>query len=59
MNKDQVDGRKKELAGKIKEVAGSIVGNKEMEIKGKVKNKLGQAQATYGDVKSDLKKAGG
>ena len=55
MNKDQVDGRRKEVAGKIKEVAGKIVGDKEMEAKGKVKSKLGKAQAAFGDVKSDLK----
>ena len=57
MNKDQVEGRKKEIEGKIKEVAGKIVGNKELEAKGKVKNKLGKAQAGYGDVKQGIKKA--
>lgn len=55
MNKDQVEGREKEVAGKIKEVAGKIIGNKEMEAKGKVKNELGKAQAGYGDVKRDVK----
>ncbi len=35
MNKDQIDGRKKELAGKIKEVAGKVVGDKQMQAKGK------------------------
>ena len=57
MNKDQVEGRKKEVTGKIKEVAGKIIGDKEMEAKGKVKKQLGKAQAGYGDVKSDVKKA--
>ena len=57
MNKDQVEGRKKEVTGKIKEVAGKIIGDKEMEVKGKVKNQLGKAQAGYGDVKNDVKKA--
>ena len=57
MNKDQVEGRRKEVAGKIKEVTGKIIGNKEMETKGKVKNKLGKAQAGFGDVKRDIKKA--
>ena len=57
MNKDQVEGRKKEVTGKMKEVAGKIIGDKEMEVKGKVKNQLGKAQAGYGDVKSDVKKA--
>lgn len=57
MNKDQVEGRRKEVAGKIKQVAGKIIGNKEMEAKGKVKKDLGKAQAGFGDVKSDIKKA--
>ena len=57
MNKDQIKGREKELAGKMKEVAGKIVGNKEMEVKGEVKKNLGKAQASYGDAKSDIKKA--
>ena len=56
MNKDQIDGRKKAIAGKVKEITGKIVGNKAMEIKGKVKGKLGEAQADYGDAKSKLKK---
>ena len=58
MNKDQVVGREKEMAGKIKEVAGKLVGDKKMELKGKVKTQLGKAQASYGDLKSNVKKAG-
>lgn len=56
MNKDQVEGRRKEVAGKIKQVAGKIVGDKEMEVKGTAKSKIGKAQASYGDVKHDIKK---
>ena len=58
MNKDQVEGRRKEVVGKVKQVAGKIVGNKEMEAKGKVKNQVGKAQAAFGDVKSDIKAVG-
>ena len=57
MNKDQVEGREKEVAGKIKEVAGKLLGNKEMQVKGQVKTQLGKAQASYGDLKSNVKKA--
>ena len=56
MNKDQVEGRRKVVAGKIKQVAGKIVGDKELEAKGKAKNKIGKAQASYGDIKHDIKK---
>ncbi len=55
INKDQVKGRVKEAEGKIKEVAGALVGNEKMEAKGKVKKNLGKAQAKYGDIKHDVK----
>ena len=55
MNKDQVKGRVKESEGKIKEVAGKLVGNESLEAKGKVQKTLGQAQAKFGDVKQDMK----
>ena len=54
-NKDQVEGRVKEAKGKIKQVAGRIVGNEKMEEKGRVQKILGKAQAKFGDVKQDLK----
>ena len=38
MNKDQVKGRIEEAKGAVKEVAGKAVGNKELEIKGKIQN---------------------
>ncbi len=54
MNKDQTNGRIEEAKGKVKEVAGKIVGNKELEQKGKIQNIAGKTQAAYGDVKSDI-----
>ena len=55
MNKDQVKGRVNETKGKIKEVAGKLVGNEKLEAKGKVQNIVGKAQAKFGDVKKDVK----
>ena len=57
MNKDQVKGRVNEAEGKIKEVAGRLVGNERLEAKGKVQKVLGEAQAKFGDVKKDIKDA--
>ena len=57
MNKDQVQGRVKEVKGKVKEIAGRVVGDKTMENKGKLQNAVGKAQAGYGDVKKDIKDA--
>ena len=55
INKDQVKGRVTEAKGKIKEVAGKLVGNPTLEAKGKVQKIAGKAQAKFGDVKSDVK----
>jgi uncharacterized protein YjbJ (UPF0337 family) len=56
MNKDQVKGRVKQAEGKVKEVAGKLVGNDRLQAKGKIENAVGTAQAGMGDLKSDLKK---
>lgn len=57
MNKDQVKGRAEEAKGKVKEVTGKVVGNKEMEGEGKVQGIAGKTQSKYGDVKQDVKDA--
>jgi uncharacterized protein YjbJ (UPF0337 family) len=57
MNKDQVKGRVKEAEGKMKELAGKLVGNEKLEAKGKAEKILGKAQAKFGDVKKDVKDA--
>lgn len=56
MNKDQVKGRIEEVKGMLKEVAGSVVGNKSLEAKGLSQKVFGKIQAGYGDVKADLKR---
>jgi uncharacterized protein YjbJ (UPF0337 family) len=55
MNKDQVKGRVNEVKGNIKEGAGKLVGNENLEAKGKVQKIVGNAQAKFGDVKQDMK----
>jgi uncharacterized protein YjbJ (UPF0337 family) len=57
INKDQVEGRTKEAAGKIQEVAGKAVGSTTQQVKGAVNKAVGAAQAKYGDVKNDLNKS--
>lgn len=56
MNKDQVKGRAKEATGKIKEATGKVVGNKNLEEKGRIEGATGKARAGYGDLKSELRK---
>ena len=57
INKDQVKGRAEEAQGKVKEVVGKAVGNKELEAKGSVQKHVGAFQAKAGDLKEDIKKA--
>jgi uncharacterized protein YjbJ (UPF0337 family) len=56
INKDQVEGRAKEAAGKVQEVAGKAVGSTTQQVKGAVNHAAGAAQAKYGDVKSEMNK---
>lgn len=61
MNKGQTEGMKKEVAGKVKEVAGQILGDNVMVAKGKgkAKNKLGKVQTAFGDFKQEIKESNG
>ena len=55
MNKDQVKGVAKEIAGKVQEEAGKLVGSKEQQVKGLGKQISGKAEKTYGDAKEVVK----
>ena len=57
MNKDQTSGRIAEVKGKVKEVTGKVVGNKELELKGTIQNTKGKVQAAFGDAKENIKHA--
>lgn len=57
MNKDQVKGTAKDIAGKIQEEAGRAVGSKEQEAKGLGKQVSGKVQKKYGDAKEAVKDA--
>ncbi len=50
INKDQVEGRVKEVTGKAQEVAGRVTGNTGQEVKGAINKNLGKAQAKVGDM---------
>ena len=57
MNKDQVKGHIEEAKGKVKKVAGKLVGNKELEQEGVIQNAAGQVESAYGNLKQNIKKA--
>jgi len=57
MNKDQVKGVAKDIAGKVQEEAGILVGSKEQQVKGLNKQIAGKAEKIYGDAKEAIKDA--
>ena len=57
MNKNQVQGVAKDIAGKVQEEAGKLVGSKEQQVKGLGKQISGKAEKAYGDAKEVVKDA--
>ena len=57
MNKDQIKGGMKDIAGKAQEKAGELTGSKEQQAKGMLKQGEGKLQKGYGDVKEAAKDA--
>ncbi|CAN5123705.1 hypothetical protein BH11PSE10_BH11PSE10_09750 [soil metagenome] len=57
MNKDQVKGSIKEVAGKVQAEVGKAVGNKEQQIKGHAREAEGKVQQVVGDAKEVIKDA--
>ena len=45
MNKNQVNGTVKDLTGKVQEEAGKLVGNKEQQAKGLIKQAEGKSES--------------
>jgi len=54
MNKDQVKGVAKDVAGKVQEQAGKLVGSKEQQIKGLSIQISGKVQKGVGDVEQSV-----
>lgn len=52
MNRDQVKGRAKEMAGKVEKNAGRAVGSAKTEAKGLAKEAVGKLQKTLGDARN-------
>ena len=57
MNKDQVKGAAKDIAGKVQEKAGKLVGNPTQQAKGVANQVKGKAQQHVGNVKELVKDA--
>lgn len=57
MNKDQVKGKAKEVAGKIQETFGDAINSPEQKLKGLVKQVKGKVQKGFGDTKQAVDEA--
>ena len=57
MNKDQIKGRTKEAAGKLKKKVGQAIGNPRLEAEGAMLEVEGKAQNTVGTVKQKITKS--
>ena len=57
INKDQVEGRAKEVGGKVQEDFGKLTGNKTQQAKGLAKKVMGAGQAKAGDLEEEIKDA--
>ena len=55
MNKDQVKGAVKDVAGKVQSKAGELTGSTEQQAKGMVKQVEGKTQKKVGDAREVLK----
>lgn len=55
MNKDQVKGVAKIVAGKVQEEAGNLIGSAEQVVRGVTRQVAGKAQKGRGDVKQIIK----
>ena len=57
MNRDQVNGRGKEVAGKIQKTVGRATGSVKTEAKGLAKEVAGKVQKNVGDAADKIRKA--
>ena len=57
MNRDQVEGTAKDIAGKVQRKVGEVTGNTSQQIKGGAKQVEGKVQRGAGDVRDAADKA--
>ena len=55
MDKDRIEGAEKGIIGKVKEVAGKVLGDAKLESEGKADQVAGKVQNAVGGLKDTLK----
>lgn len=56
MNKDTVEGKTKDIAGRVERQVGEWTGDKEAQVKGAAKQVEGKVQNAWGQAKDAVKK---
>ena len=56
MNKDQKEGKAGDVKGRVKEAAGVLTGNKNLESEGAAERSTGGIKKAFGDLKHDVAK---
>ena len=55
MSKDEIEGRSKQIKGKVREEVGKLTDNKKEQVKGKIEQVEGDVQEGIGKIKRKLK----
>jgi uncharacterized protein YjbJ (UPF0337 family) len=56
VNKDQVKGKVKDIAGRVERQAGEWTGDSEAQVRGAARQAEGKVQKAWGDAKDSVKK---
>jgi uncharacterized protein YjbJ (UPF0337 family) len=54
VNKDQLKGAAKQVAGKAQEKTGKVTKSRKQQVKGAAKQAAGKVQKSYGDAREEL-----
>ena len=57
MNRDEIEGKEKNVKGRIKEAAGAVTGNEDLEQRGAEERSEGQAQHDLGRARRKVGEA--
>lgn len=57
MNKNQIKGSAKEIAGKVQAETGKLVGSEEQQVKGTARQVAGNVEKNFGNAKEAVKDA--
>ena len=58
MNKDQVKGKAKNIAGEVQEKTGKLIGSRQQQVKGIANQISGKLQESLGDIRQSEQNLG-